>query len=95
MEQGWSGQEKSFVQYYGSDALDASALLMVLTKFTSPTDPRMLSTIERIQHKLSSGALVHRYSIKWAEDDGLGPMLRVHLTRVVFGWLRLWLVLVA
>ncbi|GAC1391154.1 MAG: glycoside hydrolase family 15 protein [Ktedonobacteraceae bacterium] len=72
MEQGWSEQEKSFVQSYGSDALDASSLLMVLTKFTSPTDSRMLSTIERIQRKLSSGALVHRYSLEMAEDDGMG-----------------------
>jgi GH15 family glucan-1,4-alpha-glucosidase len=42
MERGWSEQKQSFVQYYGSDAFDASALLMVLTKFAGPTDPRIL-----------------------------------------------------
>ncbi len=72
MEKGWSEKKGSFVQAYGSDALDASALLMVLVKFISPTDPLMLSTIERIQRELSSGALVHRYSPNKAKDDGLG-----------------------
>ena len=74
MEQGWSEQEQSFVQRYGSNALDASALLMVTTRFTSPTDLHMLSTIERIQRELEVGALVHRYSPEEAEQDGLGSV---------------------
>jgi GH15 family glucan-1,4-alpha-glucosidase len=74
MQQGWSEKEQSFVQYYGSDAVDASALLMVLMKFTGPTDPRMLSTIERIQKELTSDSLVHRYNPKEAADDGLGSI---------------------
>jgi GH15 family glucan-1,4-alpha-glucosidase len=74
MQQGWSEKEQSFVQYYGSDAVDASALLMVLMKFTGPTDPRMLSTIDRIQKELTSDSLVHRYNPKEAADDGLGSI---------------------
>ena len=38
MEMGWNKERNSFVQYYGSDALDASLLLMPLVKFVGPTD---------------------------------------------------------
>ncbi len=72
MHQGWNEKAHSFVQYYGSDAIDASALLMVLTKFTGPTDPRMLQTIDRVQKELTSDSHVYRYNPKVAADDGLG-----------------------
>ena len=52
--------------------LIASALLMVLTRFTGPTDPRILSTIERIQKELISDTLVSRYNPALAADDGFG-----------------------
>ncbi len=74
MEQGWNPKRKSFVQYYGSEAIDASALLMVLTKFAGATDFRMLSTINLIQKELTSDSLVHRYNPTEAADDGLGTM---------------------
>ncbi len=47
MKEGWNPLEKSFVQHYGSEALDASLLLMPLVKFVGPTDPRWLSTLDR------------------------------------------------
>jgi GH15 family glucan-1,4-alpha-glucosidase len=72
MVQGWSEKKQSFVQYYGSDAVDASALLLTITNFTSPKEPRILSTIQRIQQELASGALVHRYNPLQAANDGLG-----------------------
>ncbi|MGH2493991.1 MAG: glycoside hydrolase family 15 protein [Ktedonobacteraceae bacterium] len=72
MNAGWDAKKQSFVQYYGSDAVDASALLMVITNFAGPTDPRILSTIERIQKELTRDSLVHRYDPKRAADDGLG-----------------------
>ena len=74
MEKGWNEKKQSFVQYYGSDAIDASSLLMVLTRFAGPRDPRMLKTIQRIQDELSSDSLVHRYNPKKAADDGLGTL---------------------
>ncbi len=74
MQQGWNEKANSFVQYYGSDAVDASALLMVLTKFTGPTDPRMIATINRIQTELTSDSHVFRYNPKFAADDGLGSL---------------------
>lgn len=71
MEKGWNEQKQSFVQYYGGDAVDASALLISLTGFTSPTDPRMLSTLDRIQQELAHAPHVYRYRIDAGADDGL------------------------
>ena len=71
MEQGWNEQKQSFVQYYGSDAVDASALLISLTGFTAPTDPRLLKTLDRIQKELTHAPHVYRYRIDQAADDGL------------------------
>jgi GH15 family glucan-1,4-alpha-glucosidase len=71
MEKGWNPAKKSFVQYYGSDALDASLLLMPLTKFVGPTDPRWLSTLDSIQEELTYDTLVDRYKTEEAAPDGL------------------------
>jgi GH15 family glucan-1,4-alpha-glucosidase len=71
MEQGWSWEKNSFVQYYGSDALDASLLLMPLMKFVGPTDPRWLATLDRIKKELTYDTLVDRYKQKEAAPDGL------------------------
>jgi GH15 family glucan-1,4-alpha-glucosidase len=71
MEKGWNPERKSFVQYYGSDALDASLLMMPLVKFVGPTDPRWLSTLDRIQHELAYDTLVDRYKTDDAAPDGL------------------------
>ncbi|WP_246035515.1 glycoside hydrolase family 15 protein [Dictyobacter kobayashii] len=70
MDKAWNEKEQSFVQYYGSDAIDASALLLMITNFTGTREPRMLSTVERIKRQLSAGALVKRYT-QGAADDGL------------------------
>ncbi len=71
MQHGWNEKKHSFVQYYGSNAIDASSLLMVLTRFTGPTDPRMHSTLDRIQRELTSDSHVYRYIPKKAAYDGL------------------------
>ncbi|MBZ5726215.1 MAG: glycoside hydrolase family 15 protein [Acidobacteriia bacterium] len=70
---GWSEDRKSFVQYYGSESLDASALIMPLVFFMAPTDPRMLSTIEAIrqppsQRGLVSDSFVYRYNVEETPD---------------------------
>ena len=70
MSHGWDRERQSFVQSYGSKALDASALLMPLVFFTSPTDPRMLKTVDAIQRELTSDHLVRRYQ-NGAVTDGL------------------------
>jgi GH15 family glucan-1,4-alpha-glucosidase len=66
MDKGWSEEKQSFVQYYGGDAIDASALLISLTKLTAAADPRMLSTIDRILKELSRPPHVYRYDIEAA-----------------------------
>jgi GH15 family glucan-1,4-alpha-glucosidase len=59
------------VQHYDTDQLDAANLIMPLVKFISPTDPRMLSTLERSGQELVSDTLVHRYVIGDKPEDGL------------------------
>ena len=71
MTRGWSDSRRSFVQYYGSDVLDASNLLIPLVRFLGATDPRMLSTLDAIQADLVSDSLVYRYDPERAADDGL------------------------
>ncbi|PIQ98036.1 MAG: glucoamylase [Nitrospinae bacterium CG11_big_fil_rev_8_21_14_0_20_56_8] len=71
MEKGWDRELKCFVQSYGSKTLDASVLVMPLVKFISPTDPRMLSTIDAIMDHLVSDSLVYRYRVGDGYSDGL------------------------
>jgi GH15 family glucan-1,4-alpha-glucosidase len=75
MEKGYDPQRQAFVQSYGSDALDAATLLMPLTFFMAPNDPRMLRTIDAIRRPISKGGLaadglVYRYE-RHAAPDGL------------------------
>jgi GH15 family glucan-1,4-alpha-glucosidase len=68
----WDAERKTFVQYFGSRATDASTLLMPLIKFISPTDPRWLSTLKAIEADLVDDSLVYRYRHEKAAADGLG-----------------------
>lgn len=71
-EECWSEEMQAFTQYPGSDALDASCLLMPMVKFISPTDPRWLSTLAAIERDLVVDSLVYRYSTDEAVPvDGL------------------------
>ncbi|MGH9161112.1 MAG: glycoside hydrolase family 15 protein [Vicinamibacteraceae bacterium] len=76
MDRGWSQERDAFVQYYGSNDLDASTLIMPLVFFVSPSDPRMLRTIDAIMQPLREGGLmsssaVYRYDPRTG-IDGLG-----------------------
>ena len=51
----------SFTQYYGSDQLDASVLMIPLVGFLPPTDPRVVSTVETVQRELMDHGFVLRY----------------------------------
>ncbi|MEQ8472666.1 MAG: glycoside hydrolase family 15 protein [Marinoscillum sp.] len=75
MEKGWDKEQQTFVQYYGSKTLDASNLMMPLTFFVSPSDTRILKTIEATLKSPEEGgllmdSLVYRYNVK-ETDDGL------------------------
>jgi len=63
--EGWNRERGAYVQYPGSDSLDASLLIMPLVKFAGPSDPRFLATLDRISEELVSDSLVRRY-----ETDG-------------------------
>lgn len=66
----WNKKLKSFVQYKGAETVDAATLLMPLIRFISPTDPKWLSTLERIEQELVSDSLVYRYRVN-EKLDGL------------------------
>lgn len=73
MTHGWSEKRGAFVQSYGSTTLDASTLLMPLTFFISPTDERMLKTLDEILKSpgkggLTSDGLVYRYDVDKSPD---------------------------
>ena len=67
----WSPERKAFVQYQGSDALDASCLLMPMVKFIGPRDPRWLSTLDAVRRELVDDTLVYRYRMGDSAADGL------------------------
>ncbi len=90
MARGWDGERKAFVQSYGSDALDASLLLLPLVFFTAPNDPRMLNTLNAIRAPLQSGGLaadglVYRYDPELAPDGLPG-------TEGTFNMCSFWLI---
>jgi GH15 family glucan-1,4-alpha-glucosidase len=62
----------AFTQIYGSDLLDSSLLLMPVVGFLPATDPRVRSTIEAIERKLTRNGLLLRYDTS-ESSDGLPP----------------------
>ena len=50
-----------FTQYYGTDDVDASLLLLPQVGYCAPNDPRMLATVARIEDTLIRDGLVLRY----------------------------------
>jgi GH15 family glucan-1,4-alpha-glucosidase len=70
-ERGFNSTKKSFTQYYGSDALDASLLIMPLISFLPATDPRVVGTVDAIQRELMQDGFVLRYRPQDEKVDGL------------------------
>jgi alpha,alpha-trehalase len=59
---GWSDAAQAFTQAFDSDHLDASVLMMPIVGFIDPRDPRMLSTLDAIEDRLTDErGLVYRY----------------------------------
>ena len=73
LTQGWSDSAKSFIQSFGSTELDASNLMIPIVGFLSPTDPRVLATIDAVAEQLTdSRGLVYRYRTQAGNNaDGL------------------------
>lgn len=77
MTEGYNRQISAFVQHFGSDVLDASNLLMPLVFFVSPSDPRMINTLDAINRPpqkggLVSDSLVYRYNVAQTADGLCG-----------------------
>ncbi|MBV7696304.1 glycoside hydrolase family 15 protein [Streptomyces sp. TRM70350] len=70
MSRGWSERRQAFVQHEDDEVLDAAVLMMPLTKFIAPTDPKWLSTLDALTQDLVSDSLVYRYD-PVASPDGL------------------------
>jgi GH15 family glucan-1,4-alpha-glucosidase len=66
LEHAWSERREAFVESFGGEHLDASILTMVEVGFLDPHDPRMISTVKRIEKVLARGPHVIRYE---APDD--------------------------
>jgi GH15 family glucan-1,4-alpha-glucosidase len=59
---GWSESAGAFAQSFGSDSLDASSLMLLLTGFLPAADPRMRATVEAIADRLTDReGFVYRY----------------------------------
>jgi GH15 family glucan-1,4-alpha-glucosidase len=73
VREGWNEEENAFTQYFGSDALDASNLMMSIVGFLPPDDSRMLATIDAIDQRLTDErGLVYRYRTEEGVDGLAG-----------------------
>jgi GH15 family glucan-1,4-alpha-glucosidase len=73
LARGWSERKQAFTQSYGSDALDASLLMMPLVGFLPSNDPRVVSTVDAICRELTVNGLLLRYDTGERNVDGLPP----------------------
>jgi GH15 family glucan-1,4-alpha-glucosidase len=72
-EKGYDPVRNTFTQYYGSEQLDASLLLIPQVGFLPPSDPRVVGTIEAVQRELVKDGFVMRYIPDEDAADGLPP----------------------
>ncbi|WP_022886555.1 glycoside hydrolase family 15 protein [Glaciibacter superstes] len=71
-DRGFSTTRNSYTQYFGTEEVDASLLVLPLVGFCEPTDPRMLGTVTAIESDLLRDGLLMRYRTQ-SSDDGLAP----------------------
>jgi GH15 family glucan-1,4-alpha-glucosidase len=69
-KRGYDRERRTFTQYYGSKALDASILNIPLVGFLPGHDERVTGTIDAITRELGRDGFVSRYSTA-ETDDGL------------------------
>ena len=67
LRDGYDRELGAFTQTLGEPVLDASALAIPMVGFLPATDPRVVSTIDRIGERLTSNGLVYRY----LTEDGI------------------------
>jgi len=71
-ERGFDAELNTFVQSYGSRALDASLLLIPIAGFLPADDPRVIGTVAAIERHLVVDGFVLRYRTD-ETSDGLPP----------------------
>jgi GH15 family glucan-1,4-alpha-glucosidase len=71
-ERGFDTARNSFVQAYGSKALDAALLMIPKVRFLPPSDPRVKGTLAAIEKELLRDGFVLRYD-SGITEDGLPP----------------------
>ncbi|MEM9029627.1 MAG: glycoside hydrolase family 15 protein [Pseudomonadota bacterium] len=69
LEKAWSDKRQAFADTFGGTNLDAGVLLMAEVGLIEPTDPRFVSTVERLEENLARGPHMMRYES--ADDFGL------------------------
>jgi GH15 family glucan-1,4-alpha-glucosidase len=67
-ERGFNPRVGAFTQSYGSDALDASVLVMPHTGFLPASDPRVKGTVAAIERSLVRDGFVLRYATESGAD---------------------------
>ncbi|MFI1286698.1 glycoside hydrolase family 15 protein [Streptomyces sp. NPDC020858] len=68
-QEGWSERAGAYTQAFGSDTLDASALMVAIVGFEAAGSPRMRATIDAVKTRLTGpNGMVYRYL---ATTDGL------------------------
>jgi GH15 family glucan-1,4-alpha-glucosidase len=60
-ERGFNARLGTFTQYYGSETVDSSLLMLPLVGFLPPDDARMTGTVAAIERELSQGGFLLRY----------------------------------
>jgi GH15 family glucan-1,4-alpha-glucosidase len=68
LERGWNAQAGTFVQAFDSDLLDAALLLIPILGFLPADDPRVVSTIETIERRLTDP---HGLVLRYQRTDGV------------------------
>lgn len=66
MKKAWNEKLGAFTQYYGSENMDASNLLMETYGFIDKDDPKFASTVRATYKELCNNGLMYRYI---SEDD--------------------------
>ena len=77
-DRGFDVGRNTYTQYYGTDAVDASLLLLPQVGYCAPDDPQMLGTVAAIERDLLREGLPLRYRTGGSEDGlpaGENPFL--------------------
>lgn len=74
LKKGWSERQQTFVQHYGSEAIDASELLIPVMGFLPAKDERVHATVDRIAEGLTIDGLVYRFQPLESPVEGPSPL---------------------